>query len=272
MFKRTILATVAAAALAVGAYAQESATLLLRSGEKVTGQLVDMGGTGFTVRVDGKERQVATNEVAVIDFAGGGDIAGLDWSKFASGQGVMLKSGQTVAGQLYDIGGTSPLRITLKTDSGNRDFTSNEVGQIVLAKPTGAVATTGSASTAGVPEGEGIAVPATQAWTATPLRVRKGDVLSFDASGEVRLNTAGTEVAGTAGARSQLLDPRAPLPKNYAGALIGRVGTNGEPFPIGDQQTVTMPADGILFLGINDSNLSDNQGGFRVNVKRPSRR
>ena len=58
MFKRTILAAATALALVVSTQAQENATLVLRSGEKVTGQLVDMGGVGFTVRVNGQERQI----------------------------------------------------------------------------------------------------------------------------------------------------------------------------------------------------------------------
>ena len=34
------------------------------------------------------------------------------------GQTILLRNGQTIDGQLYDIAGTSPLRITLKTDVG----------------------------------------------------------------------------------------------------------------------------------------------------------
>jgi hypothetical protein len=62
-----------------------------------------------------------------------------------------------------------------------------------------------------------------------------------------------------------------PLPGNFVGALIARVG-NGQPFPIGNQTTVTMPANGQLFLGINDDHVGDNQGGFRVNIQQQTRR
>ena len=73
MLKRTVLSAFCAAALLVtgAAYAQDSATLTLRSGEKVSGQLVDLGGVGYTVRVNGNERQIPQNDVAVIDFTGG---------------------------------------------------------------------------------------------------------------------------------------------------------------------------------------------------------
>src|SRR5918992_3742702 len=113
MVKRTLVAlSVAALALSAVPSAQESATLILRSGERVSGQLVDMGGSGFTVKAGGQDRQIATNEVAAIDFTGG-DIGQADWNRVTSGQHVaLLRSGQAVTGQLYDIGGTSPLRIT----------------------------------------------------------------------------------------------------------------------------------------------------------------
>lgn len=273
MVKRTVIAGMAVMALAAGTYAQEQATIVLRSGDKVSGQVVDLNASGFIVRVSGKEQQIGRHEVAVIDFAGSGNVSDADWAKLQSGPGVVLRSGETVPGQLYDIGGTSPLRITLKTPSGERDLSSAEVGRIVLAQPTGTAtgASSATGSTPSVPEGKGIAVSGNSQWTPTGVTVRSGDVLRFSTTGEVRLSADASDVAGAAGARSQRKAAGSPLPQNFAGALIARVG-NGEPFPIGDQTQVTMPASGQLFLGINDDVVSDNQGGFRVNVQRQGRR
>jgi hypothetical protein len=264
MFKRTILAAAAVCALAVSMQAQENATLVLRSGEKVAGQLVDMGGVGFTVRVNGQERQIATNDVSVIDFTGNGDVSEGDLNR---GQALWLRNGQTVDGQLYDIAGTSPLKITLKTSSGDREFASSEVGRIVLSRPSSSVATSGSSSTTGIPEGTGIAVPGNAAWTPTGQTVRRGDRLSFSATGEVRLSTDASDVANANGSRAGRKSAGAPVPDAAAGALIARVG-NSAPFPIGENQTVTMPANGQLFLGINDDHVGDNQGGYRVTLQR----
>ena len=62
-----------------------------------------------------------------------------DWARLSDGQQLLwLRNGDTVNGQLYDIGGTSPLRITFRTSSGEREFSSNEIGRIVLARPTAA--------------------------------------------------------------------------------------------------------------------------------------
>ena len=126
MFKRTILAlSVAALAITGVAQAQENATLTLRSGERISGQLVDMGGSGFAVRVNGQDRNVATSDVAVIDFTGS-SATDADWARVTDGQQLLvLRDGSTATGQLYDIGGTSPLRITFKTSSGDRTASSS---------------------------------------------------------------------------------------------------------------------------------------------------
>jgi hypothetical protein len=269
MLKRTIGAlAVAALMLPAAVGAQQNATITLRSGEKVTGQLVDLGGVGFTMKVNGQDRRIPVSQVSVVDF-GGGDLSDADWAKFTSGSNaVFLKNGETINGQLHDISGRTPLKVLIKTDSGNREFSADEVGRIVLARPDSAVATSGS--TAGVPEGEGVAVIANQQWTSTGMTVRRGDVLTFDATGEAKLN-AGGEVARPSGTGTDRKIQGA-LSQVPAGALIARVG-NGEPFPIGGPTaTVTMPANGVLYLGLNDDHFGDNSGGFRVKVQRQSRR
>ncbi|MCA1648750.1 MAG: hypothetical protein LC753_00280 [Acidobacteria bacterium] len=269
MFKRTILAIAVAALTLPGlAQAQENATLVLRSGERVSGQLIDFGGVGFTIKVNGQDRQIPTNDVSVIDFTSG-TMSDADWAKLNAGeQLVWLKSGQTVNGQLYDISGTTPLKIIFKTSGGDREFSSAEIGRIVLSRPAStAVPTTGVK----VPDGQGIVVSAQQQWTPTGLTVRKGEVITFTTTGDVQLSTDASDLAGSAGSKTGRNAQSAPIPGALAGALIARIG-NGRPFPIGDQTSVPMPESGQLFLGINDDDLNDNQGGFRVDVKRASRR
>jgi hypothetical protein len=272
MLKRTITAlAIAAAAYAGIAQAQENATLTLRSGEKISGQLIDMGGAGFTVRVSGQERQVPTSDVAVIDFTGG-TMTNADWAKVQAGQHVTwLRSGEMITGNLYDIGGTTPLRLTLHTPSGERVVGSNEVARIVLARTDAAVAgTTGTSSNLQPASGSGIVVSARQAWTPTGMTVRRGENLTFNATGEIQLSADPNDIATAYGAKSQRYAANSPLPRNYAGALIARVGN--DVFPIGNNVTVTMPANGQLFLGINDDGFTDNVGEFRVEISRTRRR
>lgn len=273
MVKRTLFALFIAV-LAAGTYAiaQEQATLTLRSGERISGQLIDMGGVGFTVRVNGQERQIATNDVAIIDFAGSA-MTDADWQKVTGGSHVIwLKSGEVISGNLYDIGGTSPLNITFRTGGGERQISSGDISRIVLARTSTSVATTGEqqpSTTAATPSvGGGIAVPANQGWTSTGMIVRRGEILTFNTTGEIRLSGDASDVAGSAGSRAQRMAAGgAPLPNAFAGALVGRIG-NGQVFAIGDQRQVRMPDSGQLFLGINDDHVGDNAGEFRVEIQR----
>ena len=271
MLKRTVSALAIAAMASVGvAQAQQNATIILKSGERLSAQLIDHGGVGFTVKVNNEERQIPTNDVAIIDFTGR-NITTDDWNKVTGGTNLaILRSGEAVTGQFYDIAGTTPLRITMKTASGDRELSSNDVAVIVLARSDAAVAaTTGSSPTTGATPSTGgaIVVNGNQQWTSTGLMVRRGERLTFTTTGEVRLSSAGDDVAQPAGATSGRKVAGAPMPNAIAGALIGRIG-NGEPFGIGNLTSIVAPATGMLFLGINDDHVADNSGEFRVEIKR----
>jgi hypothetical protein len=261
--KKTILAwTVAAMSLTGTALAQQSATLTLRSGERLSAQLMDLSGVGYTVRVDGQERQIPANDVSAIDFTGGTVSSG-DWDKLSGGgQVLMLKSGENITGQLVDIGGSSPLRMTFRTPSGERDFSSNDIARIVMSRPANANAPA-NANTPSTPA-QGVTVQSQQQWTSAGVTVRRGELVTFSATGEIHIGGDGNPTAGPAGLANTLA-PDSPLPRAAAGALIGRIG-NGAAFLIGNQNRVQMPAAGQLFLGVNDGHLQDNDGTYQVQV------
>jgi hypothetical protein len=269
MLKRTVLSVFCAAALLVtgAAYAQDSETLTLRSGEKVGGQLVDLGGVGYTVRVNGTERTIPQNDVAVIDFTGG--LTDADWTNFTGTSKVVLRNGQTFDGSLYDIGGVSPLRLTIKTSNGEREMASNEVARILIARPeTAAVATSGSTGVASTPAVAGaITVLANTPWTSTGVTVRKGQTVYLTTSGEVQLSDDVNDIANANGAKSGRMATNPQLRTVPAGALIGKIGPNGVPFGIGNQASIPAPAAGVLFLGVNDDAHGDNKGNYQVIVR-----
>jgi len=278
MFKRTILAlSVVALTVTAIARAQESATITMRSGDKVSGELMDLSGVGFTVRVNGAERQIPQNDVAVIDF--GGSMSDADWAKIpGSRPTVILRSGESVPGRLTDIGGSSPLRLTITGRGGTRDIASNEVSHIVLARPANAPAAGSSSSSDSTnanlasATGGGIVVSARQPWTATGMTVKRNDTYSINANGEIQLSGDASDVATPFGSKSGRKATNAPVPTAPAGALIGRIGANGQPFAIGSGVTIKMPGDGQLFLGINDDGFADNRGEFRVDIGRTTTR
>jgi hypothetical protein len=112
-------------------------------------------------------------------------------------------------------------------------------------------------------QGGTFTVPANRQWTPTGIRVNQGDVLHFSSSGEIHFTANAADRAGVAGSPDHKFIGGAPLPTALAGALIGRID-NGLPFGIGDQTTIIAPASGLLYLGTNDDNVSDNSGQFQV--------
>ena len=125
--------------------------------------------------------------------------------------------------------------------------------------------TTGAADTR---DGEGnasrtIVVSATRQWTPTNISVHQGDRIRIQTTGEIRWTANAADRAISAGSLNFKKTPAAPMPNAFAGALIGRID-GGQPFGIGDQTTIVVPASGLLYLGINDDNVNDNSGQFQV--------
>jgi len=285
------------AAATAALMAAPRATLVLRNGDRIQTELIDLGGVGFTIRSGNSNETIAANDVALIDFVGGttpqSEVALMqNGSPF-----IALRNGDIVAGRLTDIGGTDPLRLTVRTNNGNQDFNSNEVARIFLAKwdgmPSAGSQQAGTGRGQGQQQGRGqgqsqsqqgqgrgqgqaqgrnrvqgqtISIPANQCWTNTGIYVDAGQPVQFAVSGEIQLSNDRNDLAGAAGSKAGRYSRRAPLPQDLLGALIGRID-NRRPFGIGDQRGfLPMPESGELWIGINDDNCGDNRGEFRVTI------
>ena len=108
-----------------------------------------------------------------------------------------------------------------------------------------------------------VMVTARQAWHDTALDVRVGDLISVSATGTIQFNRGQPSPPGGAGqATAQAPRPDAPI-----GALLGRIGLNGNPFLIGaGVESMRADATGRIYLGVNDDILTDNSGQFRAVV------
>ena len=110
-----------------------------------------------------------------------------------------------------------------------------------------------------------IRVNAQQRWTDTGLNVRAGDVVTFQAGGEIRMSDDTGDTATPAGSRRGRTAPDAPILNQSAGALIAKIG-DYSPMFIGNRGSVTVPVSGRLYLSVNDDHLPDNAGEFTVTV------
>jgi hypothetical protein len=111
-----------------------------------------------------------------------------------------------------------------------------------------------------------VQVDARQRWTDTGLTVRAGDVLTFQADGDVQLSEDAADLATPAGSRRGRTAPDAPVSGHLAGGLLARIG-DYPPMFIGGRRTVTAPTSGRVHLGVNDDHLLDNRGAFTVEVR-----
>ena len=270
--------------VAMAQEAGDRATVQMRDGSKVEGRIEELAGGTLFLRVSQHDqRRINVGDIALIDKKGG--ASGLPDTEIREARGadhvLLLAGGSSVKGRLVTIkggegsGDPGPRTYVFRAaDGSEKQYGPGEVARIYLgAYPFGAaVGGSGNgdvAAATNVPSGA-VRVPATAAWVSTGVTVRKGDWVTFNTSGEVQLSDNTNDRAKSAGSSTRMAR-LAPLPNVAAGALIGRIGMNGQPFGIGDQASVPMPANGVLYLSVNDDERGDNAGEFVVVVGRTSR-
>jgi len=277
--QRVAIATAFAASLGLTtlAAADQQVTALLRNGDRVTGLFDGYNNNQVYVDVSATdERKIPVGDVVLLDFVGGAQ--GLPETELSQARGddhvLLLKSGNATKGRLVSVEGTDrDPTLLFRTSSGEeRRVRFSEVGRLYLGRYPGAAPADSTAPTAATTtvtttgQSGGVTVNASQPWTPTGITVAKGQQVRFEASGEVQLSTDGNDTAVTAGSKMGRRLSAGPMPGQLAGALIGRVGS-GQAFGIGNQAgPLSMPAAGMLYLGVNDDNVDDNRGAFTVTV------
>lgn len=249
--------------------AQEPTTLVLRDGQRLTGDVVQMTSDGVTLRTGNQDRTYPINTVAGIEYVAGPVTADTRAKLDAGTPVVVLRNGNVVEGRLVAITKDAPRRFSIDTPAGPHAVMSNEIAQVYLTSLPTAVSLKPGAIAHTVEAGGslgGIAVPAKNAWTQTSVTVREGEKVRFSTTGDIHVNA--TTTATVTGAGSVTPAAGYPVRTAPAGTLIARIG-DGQPFVIGGSgQPVTMPSSGPLFLGINDDRFDDNHGQFMVMIGR----
>ena len=276
---------------AAQAFAQ-SATVVMRNGDRVRADVIDMGAD-FTFNVNGQERRVPLGDVVLIDFAGDGrnsPVEEINKANAANGGFIVMRNGEQVNTRLQDFMG-KPL-VALFADG--RKSNLGDISRIYFGSvgnvpgfPTTANSQTitdaqtqadrmarrqerREARAAAPANAREVVVPSNVQWTNSGISVSSGQRLRFETTGDARLSVQNVDdVAQAGGTPSGRRADNAPVPSAPAGALIGRIG-NGQPFVIGNTNlALDMPASGRLFLGVNDDAVVDNSGNFVVRIWEP---
>jgi hypothetical protein len=286
---RRLTTWTAALALAVAgvASAQEQATVLKRDGSRVSGRFEAWNRNTNTLYLRlslADQRVIPVGESAVLEVAGNADNLPANEIEAARGGDhvLVLRSGEVLRGRLLNIEGgegsgkeDEPRQVAFKpNDAGERRMRFSEVRRLYFGNFP---ANLGGAPAANTPQQAPQADPAmppgsvrvagNAGWVNTGFTLRRTDRVQFTSQGQVQLSGDAEDKASPAGSLRGRYAANSPAPSLLAGALIGRIG-NGAPFAIGDQTAaLPMPADGTLFLAVNDDEVSDNQGAFVVTLR-----
>jgi hypothetical protein len=290
VFHTALMAVALAAPSAYAASAQQptfntnrQVTFVLRGGERHSGTLVYHNTANFNLIENGQEKSYPASSIAMVDF-GSGDPGAAELNQLPTGTPselhrnmLVTKDGNVIHGKVYTIKENA---ITIDNASGGRqDVDLGNVSHLYMntqaARSVFASALNAAPAPAAAPAGTtgqtlpagAIQVNASQPWTDTAITVRKGDRIAFSTTGQITIRQNSSDMIGPDGSATENR-AGAPVQTVGVGGLIGRIGT-GAPFAIGsNSQPITMPAAGRLYLGVNDSGVSDNSGAFVVTVVR----
>jgi hypothetical protein len=287
MVRRLISATILVACAGVYAFAAtERATFILTDGERKSGavafhtesheNLID-GYLNLGDDAGGREFTIPVGQVAVIAFAGGQPSESELAQVPASGHFLVLRDGRTETGSFVNMIGGDTL-VWMRESGEVQRYALTAVNRVYL-NPQAArtifnyVGPT-EPSYGGPTEPElvvtrpgEILVRSSQEWNDGGVFVRKGERVSFEATGQIAFGSGDGQTAGPDGNVS-LYGPTYPVPWMAVGGLIGRVG-DGAAFPIGSNtEGIVMPDYGRLTLGVNDDHMTDNTGYFMVIVRK----
>ena len=102
-------------------------------------------------------------------------------------------------------------------------------------------------------------------WTNSGLVVRKGQRLRISASGRVSLGKGRFSMPG---GLSSIQDADKLMRNEATGALIAVIGDDNDDFIlIGPRREFVAQRDGVLFLGVNEGDLTDNTGSYDIVIE-----
>jgi hypothetical protein len=111
---------------------------------------------------------------------------------------------------------------------------------------------------------------ANNGWTNSGLVVRKGQRLRITASGRISL---GRGRFATPGGVTSIPDNDKLMRNEATGALIAVIGDDNDDFLlIGPRREFVAQRDGVLFLGVNEGDLSDNTGSYDIVIEAEANR
>lgn len=256
-FKAPLLAILLMLCLSPTAF---SDTIRLKDGSVIRGQVIGFGDQQFTVLVGTGTRGRRSRITIYME-----DVDSIEFdSVTASGAGADTSSDVASAPRTQPSRREPPPRTTTRTQPEPQPEEEARTPPLPTstARPSSSSPTSASSS---APTFFQINTrvrgdSTTNGWTNSGLVVRRGQRLRISATGRVLIG--GGRVASPAGLAS-VPDNEKLMRNDPTGGLIAVIGDDNDDFVfIGRSREFTAQRDGVLFLGVNEGNLSDNTGAF----------
>jgi hypothetical protein len=223
-------------------------TIRLKDGSVIRGQVVGFKDQQFTVLIGSGAQGRRSRTLIYVE-----DVESIEFDSATTAVASVLANDDSPSTSSTTGQASQPPRSNASTDTGR----------------TPARTDTTQPSASGSPTFFTIKVPvradnANNGWTNSGLVVRKGQRLRISSTGRVSLG--GGRFSTPAGIQG--VDSNKLMSTEATGALIAVIGDDNDDFLlIGTRRDFVAQRDGVLFLGVNEGNLSDNTGTFDVVIE-----
>jgi hypothetical protein len=249
-FFSSILALVLSLTLSVVALAD---TIRLKDGSVIRGQVIGFNNQQFTVLVGSGSRGRRSQITLYME-----DVESIEFDSAGSAPGVAMNDDTNNRPTTPTTTNTRPpvQRPTPQPTQPEPDDTLSQPA----SRPASQTSATFFQLSAHV-RGDNAA----NGWTNSGLVVRRGQRIRLTASGSVSLGRGRT--SSPAGVPA--IPDNEKLMRSYpTGALIAVIGDDNDDFIfVGGRREFIAQRDGVLFLGVNEGNLSDNTGAYDVTIE-----
>jgi hypothetical protein len=217
-------------------------TIRLKDGSVIRGQVIGFKDQQFTILIGGNARGRRGQTTVYVE-----DVESIEFDSTSGSGGTATEDGS--ARNNPTMSRPSPPVNQPDSDSRSNDTPANS-----SANPTFFTIKVGVRADA-----------ANNGWTNSGLVVRKGQRLRVSASGRVSLGRGRFSMPG---GLSAIQDNDKLMRNEATGALIAVIGDDNDDFIlIGPRREFVAQRDGVLFLGVNEGDLTDNTGNYDIVIE-----
>lgn len=222
-------------------------TIKLKDGSVIRGQVIGFKDQQFTILIGGNAKGRKGQTTVYVE-----DVESIEFDSTSAGPVSQVSQPDDSA-----VNVSQPTR---PTPQNNQPDSSNSTARIGDAPPPKSANPTFFTIKVSVR-----ADNANNGWTNSGLVVRKGQRLRINASGRISL---GRGRFSTPVGLATITDNDKLMRNEPTGALIAVIGDDNDDFIlIGPRRDFVAQRDGVLFLGVNEGDLSDNTGTYDIVIE-----